>query len=184
MLRRSTAPPEPQAQSDNSGALTTVTVTATRITRDGYSAPTPLTVFGEEDLARAGQINAFRRPTSCRRWRAAIQLLLSGTTQSTGTGGLSTLNLRGLGTNRTLTLLDNQRVVPALNIGVTDAGAFPQALVKRVEIVTGGASASWGSDAVAGVVNYVLDHEFTGVKGTVSGGVTTYGDDEQYLVSR
>ncbi|HEY5756221.1 MAG TPA: TonB-dependent receptor [Steroidobacter sp.] len=177
------APPEPQAQTDTSGALTTVTVTATRITRDGYSAPTPLTVFGEEDLTRAGQINAFQAANQLPSLAGSNSTSTFGTTQSTGTGGLSTLNLRGLGTNRTLTLLDNQRVVGALNIGVTDAGAFPQALVKRVEIVTGGASASWGSDAVAGVVNYVLDHEFTGVKGTVSGGVTTYGDDEQYLVS-
>lgn len=163
--------------------LTTVTVTATRVTRDGYSAPTPLTVFGEEDLERAGQINAFTATNQLPSLAGSNSTSTFGTTQSTGTGGLSTLNLRGLGTNRTLTLLDNQRVVGALNIGVTDAGAFPQALVKRVEIVTGGASASWGSDAVAGVVNYVLDHDFTGVKGTVNGGVTTYGDDEQYIVS-
>jgi outer membrane receptor protein involved in Fe transport len=168
------APPEPPAQTDISGALTTVTVTATRITRDGYSAPTPLTVFGDEDLTRSGQINAFQAANQLPSLAGSNSTSTFGTTQSTGTGGLSTLNLRGLGTNRTLT---------ALNIGVTDAGAFPQALIKRVEIVTGGASASWGSDAVAGVVNYVLDHEFTGVKGTVSGGVTTYGDDEQYLVS-
>ncbi|HEY0685687.1 MAG TPA: TonB-dependent receptor plug domain-containing protein [Steroidobacter sp.] len=163
--------------------LTVITVTATRITRDGYSAPTPLTVFGEEDLERAGQINAFTAANQLPSLAGSNSTSTFGTTQSTGTGGLSTLNLRGLGTNRTLTLLDNQRVVGALNIGVTDAGAFPQALVKRVEIVTGGASASWGSDAVAGVVNYVLDHDFTGVKGTVNGGVTTYGDDEQYIVS-
>lgn len=163
--------------------LTVVTVTATRITRDGYSAPTPLTVFGEEDLERAGQINAFTAANQLPSLAGSNSTSTFGTTQSTGTGGLSTLNLRGLGTNRTLTLLDNQRVVGALNIGVTDAGAFPQALVKRVEVVTGGASASWGSDAVAGVVNYVLDHDFTGVKGTVNGGVTTYGDDEQYIVS-
>ncbi len=179
---QSTAPP-PAGQEDAGPALTTVTVTATRVTRDGYSAPTPLTVFGDEDIARSGQINAFTAANQLPSLAGSNSTSTFGTTQSTGTGGLSTLNLRGLGTNRTLTLLDNQRVVGALNIGVTDAGAFPQALVKRVEIVTGGASASWGSDAVAGVVNYVLDHDFTGVKGTVNGGVTTYGDDEQYIVS-
>lgn len=179
---QSTTPP-PAGQEDASPTLTTVTVTATRVTRDGYSAPTPLTVFGDEDIARSGQINAFTAANQLPSLAGSNSTSTFGTTQSTGTGGLSTLNLRGLGTNRTLTLLDNQRVVGALNIGVTDAGAFPQALVKRVEIVTGGASASWGSDAVAGVVNYVLDHDFTGVKGTVNGGVTTYGDDEQYIVS-
>ena len=174
---------QPGPQEGVAAPLTTVTVTATRVTRDGYSAPTPLTVFGDEDLERAGQINAFTAANQLPSLAGSNSTSTFGTTQSTGTGGLSTLNLRGLGTNRTLTLLDNQRVVGALNIGVTDAGAFPQALVKRVEIVTGGASASWGSDAVAGVVNYVLDHEFSGVKGTVNGGVTTYGDDEQYIVS-
>lgn len=177
------APPPAATVGESSPALTTITVTATRVTRDGYSAPTPLTVFDDQDLERAGQINAFTAANQLPSLAGSNSTSTFGTTQSTGTGGLSTLNLRGLGTNRTLTLLDNQRVVGALNIGVTDAGAFPQALVKRVEIVTGGASASWGSDAVAGVVNYVLDHEFTGVKGTVNGGVTTYGDDEQYIAS-
>ncbi len=169
--------PDPQSEGPD------ITVTATRVLRDGYSAPTPLTVFGEEDIAKAGEINVFSAAVQLPSLAGSNSTSTFGTTQSTATGGLSTLNLRGLGTNRTLTLLDNQRVVGALNIGVTDASAFPQALVKRVEIVTGGASASWGSDAVAGVVNYVLDHDFTGVKGMISGGITTYGDDEQGSIS-
>lgn len=160
-----------------------VTVTATRVVRDGYAAPTPVTVFSEEDLARAGQINVFQAVNQLPSLAGSNSTQTFGTTQSAGTGGLSTLNLRGLGTNRTLTLLDGQRVVGALNIGVTDAGAFPQALVKRVEIVTGGASASWGSDAVAGVVNYVLDHDFTGLKGNINGGMTTYEDAKQYSIT-
>jgi outer membrane receptor protein involved in Fe transport len=160
-----------------------IRVTATRIIRDGYSAPTPQTVFGEEDLQRAGQINAFTALNQLPSLAGSNSTQTFGTTQSTGTGGLSTLNLRGLGANRTLTLLDNQRVVSAMNTGVTDAGAFPLALVKRVDIVTGGASASWGSDAVAGVVNYVLDHEFVGLKGNLNGGVTTYGDDQQWSLT-
>jgi len=173
---------EPQAAPEaNSGP--DITVTATRIVRDGYSAPTPVTVFSAEDLTRAGQINAFQALSQLPSLAGSNSTSTFGTTQSAGTGGLSTLNLRGLGTNRTLTLLDGQRVVGALNIGVTDAGAFPQALVKRVDIVTGGASASWGSDAVAGVVNYVLDHDYVGLKGNINGGVTTYGDDQQYSIT-
>lgn len=174
---------EAEAAAQESSGTPEITVTATRVIRDGYSAPTPLTVFGEEDIERAGEANVFSAAVQLPSLAGSNSTSTFGTTQSTGTGGLSTLNLRGLGTNRTLTLLDGQRVVSALNIGVTDAGAFPQALVKRVEVVTGGASASWGSDAVAGVVNYVLDHEFTGVKANVNGGITTYGDNKQGMFS-
>jgi outer membrane receptor protein involved in Fe transport len=190
--RSSGLPPEAQAaeaEADRTmlqqtpAAGSEIVVTATRVIRDGYSAPTPVTVFGQEDILRAGEANVFQAAVQLPSLAGSNSTSTFGTTQSTGTGGLSTLNLRGLGTNRTLTLLDGQRVVGALNIGVTDAGAFPQALVKRVDIVTGGASASWGSDAVAGVVNYVLDHDFVGVKANVSGAVTTYGDDEQAIVS-
>ncbi|MCP3729881.1 TonB-dependent receptor [Sphingomonas sp. MG17] len=181
-----TAPPqaaEPQEEQAESGSNREIVVTATRVVRDGYAAPTPVTVFGEEDLARAGQSNVFQAVNQLPSLAGSNSTQTFGTTQSTGTGGLSTLNLRGLGTNRTLTLLNGQRVVGALNIGVTDAGSFPQGLVKRVDIVTGGASASWGSDAVAGVVNYILDDQFVGLKGNINGGVTTYGDNKQYSVS-
>ncbi|MES2290383.1 MAG: TonB-dependent receptor [Pseudomonadota bacterium] len=181
--RPAASTPADAAASTDEGPDATITVTTTRVIRDGYSAPTPLTVFGQEDIERSGAANVFAAANQLPSLAGSNSSSTFGTTQSTGTGGLSTLNLRGLGTNRTLTLLDGQRVVGALNIGVTDAGSFPQALVKRVEIVTGGASASWGSDAVAGVVNYVLDHDYTGIKGNISGGVTTYGDDKQYSVS-
>lgn len=176
--------PAPREAAETPGPLDEeIRVTATRIVRDGYSAPTPQTVFGEEDLQRAGQINAFSALNQLPSLAGSNSTQTFGTAQSTGLGGLSTLNLRGLGAHRTLTLLDGQRVVGAMNTGITDAGAFPQALVKRVDIVTGGASASWGSDAVAGVVNYVLDHEFVGLKGNINGGVTTYGDDRQYSIT-
>jgi iron complex outermembrane receptor protein len=76
---------------------------------------------------------------------------------SSGQQGLSSFSLRGLGTIRTLTLLDGQRVVPANITGVPDISLFPQLLVQRVDVVTGGASASYGSDAVGGVVNFITD---------------------------
>ena len=75
------------------------------------------------------------------------------------------LNLRNLGTIRTLVLFDGQRVVASDISGGVDLGAFPSALVQRVDVVTGGASAAWGSDAVAGVVNFVLNKNFTGTEG-------------------
>ncbi len=101
---------------------------------------------------------------------------------SSGQQGLSSFSLRGLGTIRTLTLLDGQRVVPANVTGVPDISLFPQLLVQRVDVVTGGASASYGSDAVGGVVNFITDKRFEGFKANVSAGVTTYGDNEQFLL--
>jgi iron complex outermembrane receptor protein len=78
--------------------------------------------------------------------------------------GLSSFSLRGLQPIRTLTLLDGQRVVGANVTGVPDVSMFPQLLVKRVDVVNGGASATYGSDAVGGVVNFITDTRFTGFK--------------------
>jgi len=77
-------------------------------------------------------------------------------------------------------LLDGQRSVGSALSGAVDINTFPQQLIRRVEMVTGGASAVYGSDAVSGVVNFILDKTYTGVKGELSGGVTSYGDDRSY----
>ena len=110
----------------------------------------------------------------------------SSRTQSTFSGvensGLNRVNLRNLGSNRTLVLIDGQRVVSSHVTGITDVSQFPQLLIKRVDVVTGGASASWGSDAVAGVVNFVTDTRFSGFKANVAGGTSTYGDDQSALI--
>jgi iron complex outermembrane receptor protein len=100
---------------------------------------------------------------------------------SSGQQGLSSFSLRGLGTIRTLTLLDGQRVVGANVTGVPDVSLFPQLLVQRVDVVTGGASASYGSDAVGGVVNFITDKRFQGIKANAQFGITDYGDDETAL---
>ena len=77
---------------------------------------------------------------------------------------------------RTLVLLDSQRIVAANLNGVVDVSQMPQMLIQRVDIVTGGASASWGSDAVAGVVNFVTDKKFEGFRSNMFGGGSGYGD--------
>src|SRR5690606_578744 len=92
---------------------------------------------------------------------------------SAATQGLNVLNLRGMGGNRTLTLFDGQRSVPSLFSGEVDVNNFPQQLIERVEVVTGGGSAVYGSDAVAGVVNFILDKDFTGFKSEVATGQTS-----------
>ena len=82
----------------------------------------------------------------------------------TGASGATILNLRGVGANRTLVLLDGRRVVSSTRTGTFDVNLVPQALLKDVQVVTGGASAAYGSDAVSGVVNFILDTRFTGFK--------------------
>lgn len=104
-----------------------------------------------------------------------------GTTFTTASG--SFLNLRGMGTQRTLVLLDGSRVIPADAGGATNIDNFPTALMQRVDVITGGASAAYGADALAGVVNFVLNREFEGLKASVSTGVSERMDGENYNLS-
>jgi outer membrane receptor protein involved in Fe transport len=105
-----------------------------------------------------------------------------GQTVGGGTGNNSAnfLNLRGLGTSRTLTLLDGRRYTPSGPTGEIDANLIPQGLVDHVDVVNGGASAAYGSDAVGGVINFVLNKEFTGFKADVLYGVAEAGDNQEY----
>ncbi len=162
---------------------TDILVTGTRVLRNGYSAPQPTTVLGADDIAA-------KAPNNLADFVNVLPSLAGSTTPRTttaaisaGNAGINALNLRNLGVNRTLILLDGQRVGASSIGGLVDINQFPQALVKRIDIVTGGASAGYGSDAVAGVVNFVLDTSYNGIKGEAQGGVTTYGDDESYRIS-
>lgn len=163
--------------------LDTVVVTGSRIIATGFNAPTPTTVVSVEQLEQAAQPNIFdsiiQLPALQGSAGTANTQRNGGT--SFGNNGLSSLNLRGLGSNRTLVLIDGQRVVSGHITGITDVSQFPQLLIKRVDVVTGGASASWGSDAVAGVVNFVTDTRFTGLKANIQGGQSKWGDDKSVL---
>jgi outer membrane receptor protein involved in Fe transport len=159
-----------------------VVVTGSRVVRDGAQAPTPVTVVSAEQLQQsqpgliAESLNvlpAFRgstRPTS-------------GGNSATGPNSGSFLNLRNLGPQRTLILVDGRRAAPSSRDGSVDINALPSQLVRRVDVVTGGASAAYGSDAVAGVVNFVLDTNFTGLKAEVQAGVSSEGDGDSQKFS-
>jgi len=95
-------------------------------------------------------------------------------------GGGNVLNLRNFGDQRTLVLLDGHRVSPTNADGSVDVDTLPSMLVSRVDIVTGGASAVYGSDAVTGVVNFVLDKNFNGIKIDANSGISNYGDAASY----
>lgn len=159
-------------------------VTGSRVVRDGFAAPTPLTVLTLEDIRNTSPTNNLadfinQQPALAGSTRPANSRLAI----SSGLAGVNTLNLRNLGEVRTLVLLDGRRSVGSTITGLVDINTFPQSLVKSVEIVTGGASAAYGSDAVAGVANFILDKKFTGLKFDVDNGINSRGDGHNYSVS-
>ncbi|MGJ8562092.1 MAG: TonB-dependent receptor domain-containing protein [Alphaproteobacteria bacterium] len=136
-----------------------IVVTGTRVERKNLEAPSPVTAIDAQELTLTNTINTEQFINSLPQLVPAFD----GTSNNPGTGTASA-NLRGLGSNRTLVLVDGNRYVSAFGDGVVDLNSIPSSLVKRVDIVTGGASAVYGSDAMAGVVNFVLDDEFEGVE--------------------
>lgn len=103
-----------------------------------------------------------------------------GSAVNNGNGGASTLNLRGLGSNRNLVLVDGRRMVPYGLGGVFDLNNIPLALVERVDVLTGGASTTYGADAIAGVANFILKKDFAGFEANVSNQLTEAGDGNAF----
>jgi outer membrane receptor protein involved in Fe transport len=158
------------------GDIEQVVVSASRITIAGYTQPTPVTVVGAAQLEK----DAFANIQDAVRQLPQVQSPPASFSASQGSGspgnaGLNLINLRNLGNTRTLILFDSQRVVVSNITGGVDVTTLPSAVISRVDIVTGGASAAWGSDAVAGVVNFVLNKNFSGFKATIEGS-DTYND--------
>ncbi len=158
-----------------------VTVTGTRVMRAGFETPTPTTVLSIDDMARSGNANLYDTLADLPEVGGGLS---PATSPASGNYiGNTNVALRGLGAARTLVLVDGARATPSSIYGTVSISLIPQALVKRVELVTGGASAQWGSDAIAGVVNFILDHDLDGIRGSVQGGASDYGDARNYLVS-
>src|SRR6266702_1685681 len=153
-----------------------VVVSSTRLQAAGFNAPTPTTVIGAADLESQAKPNVFDSLKDLPALQGSTGASAQAGTTSNGLIGLSALGMRALSPLRTLTLIDSQRVVAANLNGVVDVSMVPQMLIQRVDIVTGGASASWGSDAVAGVVNFITDKKFEGFKSNFLAGGTGYGD--------
>ena len=167
-----------QSAADSAAEQAAITVTGSRIVRDGYDSPTPVSVITAAEIAQAAPVTVADFVNQLPALFGSQTPRTSISTIGGGLAGANLLNLRNLGANRTLVLLNGRRVTPSTVTGAVDVNTLPQALVQRVDVVTGGASAAWGSDAVSGVVNFVLDTKFTGLKGQVQGGLTTEGDGE------
>ena len=156
---------------DVTEAPESVVVSTSRISLKGYEAPTPVTEIGLEKIERDAKMDIGDLIREMPATGASPSLNNGGNAidVSQGDAGLDTVSLRNLGIGRTLVLFDGQRVVSSnLLGGGVDLSTLPVTLIKRVDVVTGGASAAWGSDAVAGVVNLVLDKEFEGTKASVT----------------
>ena len=154
-------------------AIEEVVVTGSRVVTNGNKMPTPVTVVALEQLQAAN-------PGPIAQALAELPALLASPNQGgQGPGAQAVINLRGIYQGRTLTLLDGHRQ-PNTGASGVDTNLIPSMLLKRIDIVTGGASAVYGSDAVTGVVNFVMDNNFNGVKLSASSGISTFGDDPTF----
>jgi len=169
-------------------ASSAIVVTGSRLRTDGTQAPIPVTVVSGEALDTMGTSGLVEAVGTLPQFLgnqsvAAVQQAGLGGTGWFTRGGYGNLNLRGLGINRTLTLLNGHRVVSSSPFGGVDINVIPETMVQSVETVTGGASAAYGSDAVAGVVNFILDRNFTGLRASAQAGITERGDNRSHEVS-
>lgn len=156
----------------------TITVTGSRVITSNDASPTPLATISLRDLSATTPSNI---PDALNKF----PMFLSSRSQRTAGGNTADwsanmLNLRAFGTNRALVLLDGMRLTAADSSNNIDVNLLPQAFVQRVDVVTGGASAAYGSDAVTGVINFVLDRDFDGVSVDGLGGISGYGDDASW----
>jgi outer membrane receptor protein involved in Fe transport len=155
-----------------------VTVTGSRVISDIANSPTPLTVVSADQIAATTPTNIPDGLNKLPVFFGSNSQRSSGGPANNAAGNI--LNLRNFGVSRTLVLLDGHRVAPSNFNGTVDTDVLPQMLVSRVDVVTGGASAVYGSDAVTGVVNFVLDNHFNGFKYTGNAGISNYGDAAEF----
>jgi iron complex outermembrane recepter protein len=165
------------AQAQETATLEEVLVTGSRVRRADLQSSSPLAVIDRERIHETGSANI----------EDALNLLpqvTPGDTAFNNPGdGVATVDLRALGPARTLVLMNGRRVTPSTTRGVVDLNNIPTALIERTEVVTGGASAVYGSDALAGVVNFVLRKDFEGLDATAEYGASGEGDGDRLDVS-
>lgn len=162
-------------QNGDASASPDIVVTGSRIAQPGLVSASPIATVSPEAFKQNGSVTLEETLN-----RIPQLVPARGATSNDGlTGGITTLNLRGLGSNRTLILQDSRRLQAATSLGEVDINNIPSALIESVDIVTGGASAAYGSDAIAGVVNFKLNHTFKGLQLDAQNGISARGDGFQ-----
>jgi iron complex outermembrane receptor protein len=160
-----------------------IVVTGSRIKRaDNISSPTPMVTLGETQIEETGSINVYDILNELP--QAGEGTSRGNSNFTVGSSGLQTVNLRGLGAGRTLTLVNGRRWVGGVpGTGTVDLNSIPTDLIERLEVITGGASSVYGSDAVAGVVNIILKDDFEGMSIEVMEGAYDAGDGDTKMAS-
>ncbi|HEY8520115.1 MAG TPA: TonB-dependent receptor [Gammaproteobacteria bacterium] len=162
--------------------LEEVVVTGSRIVRRDFDAPSPIMTVDTSRLENTSTLSVETVLNQMPQFTPAqSQFSAQGEIQTSPTAslGIGTVNLRGVGTNRTLVLIDGRRAQPANASLVVDLNTIPSAAIERIETITGGASAVYGADALAGVVNFVLKDDFEGVSLDFQSGFTEAGDGQE-----
>jgi outer membrane receptor protein involved in Fe transport len=163
----------PQIALAEEAQLEEVVVTGSRIRRADYVANAPVATLGADQIELTATVNTEQLLNTMPQMVPGFDR-----TSNNPGNGTATVDLRGLGSNRTLVLINGTRAVPTTQGGSVDINNIPTALIERVEVLTGGASAVYGSDAVAGVVNFVLKDDFEGVAFNINTEQTEEGDAE------
>ena len=159
-----------------------IVVTGSRIRRPNLESPVPITSLSNEELTMTGEVNVGDRLNDLPALRTTFSQ--ANSTRFIGTSGLNILDLRGLGTSRTLVLVNGRRhVTSSPGDFLVDTNTIPTDLIERVDVVTGGSSAVYGSDAVAGVVNFILKKSYDGIKLRAQSGISSRGDRPINFVS-
>jgi outer membrane receptor protein involved in Fe transport len=170
------------AQAEVEEVLEEIIVTGSYIPRTSLVTPTPIMMLDSGAIEGSGLTNMgdllLELPA------VNIGITPTGSQSGTDQGGLYSINLRDLGTDRTLTLVDGRRVAsnrPGANLVSTNT--IPDDMVERVEVITGGASAVYGSDAIAGVVNFILKDDFEGISFRTKHGQSQHGGGDKTTAS-
>jgi len=166
-------------QAVSAGQVEEIVVTGSRLVT-GFVAPTPVSIMSDAQIQSRGAVSLSDAVQDIPAFRPV------GPTQGVSGSlapGQSLFDLRALGRTRTLVLIDGQRPVPTNTDGTFDTNTIPTSLVARTEVVTGGASAAYGSDAISGVVNFVLKDRIQGFVGNAMYGASNYGDTKQYSLN-
>ena len=151
-------------------------VTGSRIVRKDLTSVSPLSITSSEDVKLSGFTRVEDLMNSLPQIEAAQTSFISN-----GATGTASLDLRGMGTARTLVLINGRRMQPGGLGQAADINQIPTALIERVEVITGGASATYGADAVAGVVNFVMDTDFEGLEITAGASGFQHNNDNSYI---
>jgi iron complex outermembrane recepter protein len=165
----------PAAEDEAVAEGETIVVTGSLITNPNLKLSSPVTVVTSEEV-ELRQTNVAEE--FLRQLPSAIPSI--GSTVNNGNGGNSFVNLRGIGSNRNLVLLDGNRIVPADLAGRTDLNSIPLALIERTDILSGGATTTYGADAVSGVINFITKRDFSGIEATIADSITEKGDGNTF----